>query len=213
MIRVATWNIRHGRPRRGFASNRRLRAAAVALDADVLALQEIERHVVRSWFVDQPALLAAATGSVHRYAAARRVAVTGTDGVALLVRGSIVEQECKPIDSRVLLIVRTPDASFACTHLRAEASVARRQLDRVIDAFGSWPCPRVLLGDLNLSEGDVITRLNAAGFDLAPAGATEPAWCPRQRIDHVAVQGLSIGAVSTPDLEVSDHRPVIVELR
>lgn len=212
MIRVATWNTRHGRPRRGFVSNRRLRRAAVALDVDVLALQEIDRRVVRSWFADQPALLAAATGSSHRYAPARRVAVTGTDGVALCVRDVIVDQASQPIDSRVLLMVRTPRASFACTHLLADASVARSQLDRVIDALASWPAPRVLLGDLNLSEADVAAPLNAAGFTVAGGAATEPAWCPRQRIDHVAVDGLTIGAVSVPELDVSDHRPVIVEL-
>ena len=59
-MRVATWNIRHGRPQRGFASNRRLADGVRALDVDVLAVQEAERHVIRSWFADQPALIARA---------------------------------------------------------------------------------------------------------------------------------------------------------
>lgn len=184
----------------------------MSLGAHVLALQEIDRHVLRSWFADQPARLAAATSSEHRFASARRVGLTGTDGVALLVHSSIIDEDRQGIDSRVLLMLRTPEASFACTHLAADASAATRQLERVIDAFGSWPCPRVLLGDLNLSERDVAAPLEAAGFELAGGGATEPAWGPRQRIDHIAVQGLALGAVSTPALAVSDHRPVMAEL-
>ncbi len=57
-MRIATWNVRHGRPFRGFTSNRRLASSAHDLDVDVLAVQEVERHVIRSWFANQPAVIA-----------------------------------------------------------------------------------------------------------------------------------------------------------
>jgi endonuclease/exonuclease/phosphatase family metal-dependent hydrolase len=109
-------------------------------------------------------------------------------------------------------MVRTELASIACTHLQANADAARRQLDRVLDAFASWPPPRILLGDLNLCVDDVVGPLRAAGFDLAGGGFTEPAWDPVQRIDHVAVDGLRVTGVTTPEVAVSDHRPVRAEL-
>ena len=213
MIRVATWNIRHGRPQHGFASNRRLARAVALLDVDVLGVQEVERRVVRSWFADQPARVARAGGaSDHRYAPARRLALVGSDGVAICVRGSVLECTRLPIDGRMLLIVRTDVASIACTHLEANADVARRQLDRVLDAFAAWSPPRILLGDLNLCVDDVVPPLRAARFELAGGGCTEPAWDPVQRIDHVAVDGFTITSVTTPDVDVSDHRPVRAEL-
>jgi endonuclease/exonuclease/phosphatase family metal-dependent hydrolase len=212
VIRVATWNVRHGRPRRGFASNRRLVSAAVGLGVDVLALQEVERRVVRSWFADQPARVAHALGAAHRFAPARRLALIGSDGVALCLRDTVLQCERVAIDRRVLLLARTPVASFACTHLQADAAVAKRQLERVIDTLTAWPAPRVLLGDLNLSTADVAGPLGAAGFSLVGGGPSEPAWAPVQRIDHVAVDGFATGPVSTPAVPVSDHRPVIVEL-
>jgi endonuclease/exonuclease/phosphatase family metal-dependent hydrolase len=213
VIRVATWNIRHGRPHHGFASNRRLARAAAMLDVDVLGVQEVERRVVRSWFADQPVRIARAVGaSDHRYAAARRLALVGTDGVAICVRGSVLECTRLPIEGRVLLIVRTDVASIACTHLEANADAARRQLDRVLEAFAAWSAPRILLADLNLCVDDVVAPLRSAGFELAGGGFSEPAWDPVQRIDHVAVDGFTITGVTTPDVDVSDHRPVRAEL-
>src|SRR3954468_4762235 len=90
MITVATFNAHHGRPPRGLTSNGLLESAVAGLEADVVGLQEVERHVVRSWFRNQPAAIARAAGMRHVYAPARRFAVTGDDGVALLVRGEIV---------------------------------------------------------------------------------------------------------------------------
>jgi endonuclease/exonuclease/phosphatase family metal-dependent hydrolase len=213
VIRVATWNLRHGRPRRGFASNRRLAQAVAGLDVDVLGVQEVERRVIRSWFADQPARTARASQATdHRYAPARRLALIGSDGVAICVRGTVLECARLPIDARMLLMVRTDAASIACTHLQANADAARRQLDRVLEAFASWPAPRVLLGDLNLCVDDVVGPLGAAGFELAGGGFSEPAWAPAQRIDHIAVDGFHITSVTTPEVPVSDHRPVRAEL-
>jgi endonuclease/exonuclease/phosphatase family metal-dependent hydrolase len=70
----------------------------------------------------------------------------------------------------------------------------------------------VLLGDLNLRPEDIEDRLRGAGFELAGGGPTEPAHAPRQRIDHLAVDGFAIGAISIPEVAVSDHRPLLVEL-
>jgi endonuclease/exonuclease/phosphatase family metal-dependent hydrolase len=70
----------------------------------------------------------------------------------------------------------------------------------------------VLLGDLNLRPDDIEERLRSAGFALAGGGPTEPAWDPHQRIDHIAVDGLGIGAISIVEAPVSDHRPLLAEL-
>ena len=222
-MRVATWNVRHGRPRRGFTSNRTLAATARQLDVDVFAAQEVERRVVRSWFADQLKRLARATGSDRSvFAPARRLALVGHDGVALCVRGAIVEHRVVTLprtrreQRRVAIVarveVRGVESTVVTTHLHNDAGVARRQLEALLDVIASEPPPRVLLGDLNLRPEDVGQRLRVAGFSVADGGPSEPAWTPVQRIDHVAVDGFVIERVDVPPVAISDHRPVLAWL-
>ena len=217
-MRVATWNVRHGRPQRGFASNRKLAATIARLDVDVLALQELDRRVIRSWFADQPAIAARATGAMScEYAPARRLAVIGDDGIALCVPGTATFRRLRLPhrwgQPRVALVGTTADATFVTTHLQNQSDEARYQLDWLLEELQGEKRPCVLLGDLNLRTQDIEDRLQACGFALAGGGPTEPAWAPHQRIDHVAADGLAIGAISIVEVPVSDHRPLIVELR
>jgi endonuclease/exonuclease/phosphatase family metal-dependent hydrolase len=224
-VRVATWNVRHGRPRHGFASNRRLARAVADLDVDMLAVQEVDRRVIRSWFADQPGLVAEAMDAdQHHFAAARHfLLLTGEDGIALSVRG---ELDCRRVlelpradgaQRRVAIVadvtVGDDDATVVATHLHNDASVATRQLDALLEAIADEPRPRLLLGDLNLRPDDIAGALAAAGFALVDADVTQPAWAPVQRIDHIAVDGMVAGQSFVPAVAVSDHRPVVVEVR
>ena len=220
-MRVVTWNVRHGRPRRGFTSNRRLAATVERLDADVLATQEVDRRVIRSWFADQPELIGRAAASVAAdYTPARRLAVIGDDGVALCLRGPATFRALRLPhrwgQPRVALVadaeIRSTHLTIVTTHLQNHADEARYQLDWLLEELEPLPRPCVLLGDLNLRVEDVAEPLRSAGFELAGGGPTEPAHDPRQRIDHIAVSGLAIEAVTVGDAPVSDHRPLIAEL-
>ncbi len=63
-MRLASFNILHGRTFDGGpASLERLVEACASLDADVLALQEVDRYQRRSGGVDQTAAVAEATGA------------------------------------------------------------------------------------------------------------------------------------------------------
>jgi endonuclease/exonuclease/phosphatase family metal-dependent hydrolase len=68
-VRLATFNLLSGRSLRDGRADAGVLADAVrALDADVLALQEVDRHQARSGGVDQAAVAAAAMGAVdHRF--------------------------------------------------------------------------------------------------------------------------------------------------
>jgi endonuclease/exonuclease/phosphatase family metal-dependent hydrolase len=224
-LRVATWNVGHGRPRRGFTSNRLLASTVAGLDVDLLAVQEVERHVIRSWFADQPNLTGVAgDADAVRFAPARRfLMLTGEDGIALCVRGELERTRVLELprenatQRRVAIIsgvtIGDEHVTVATTHLHNDAPVARRQLDALLDSIADEPRPRLLLGDLNLRPDDIMAALEAANFALVHAGLTSPAWAPVQRIDHVAVDGLTAGVASVPAVAVSDHRPVMVEVR
>ena len=77
-MRIATFNILHGRSvAHGGVEEAELRAAARELDADVLGLQEVDRHQERSQLVDQTAAVAEELGAAHwRFVPA----VNGTPG-------------------------------------------------------------------------------------------------------------------------------------
>ena len=77
-MRLATFNILHGRSvSDGVVDLDRLRGAIRSLDADILALQEVDRDQPRSHLADLTAVAAEAMGAVsHRFAAA----LSGTPG-------------------------------------------------------------------------------------------------------------------------------------
>lgn len=80
-VRVATFNLLHGRSiADGTVSESALCAAAAALDADIVGLQEVDRHQARSHVVDQTAVVAHALGAAHwRFVPA----VHGTPGTGM----------------------------------------------------------------------------------------------------------------------------------
>ncbi|HUQ40008.1 MAG TPA: endonuclease/exonuclease/phosphatase family protein, partial [Acidimicrobiales bacterium] len=61
-LRIATFNIEHGRGPDGSFDPGRLANALALLDADVLGLQEVDVNVARSQRADQVRLAADATG-------------------------------------------------------------------------------------------------------------------------------------------------------
>lgn len=63
-VRVATWNLLHGRSlASGEVDEADLRVGAAMLDADIIALQEVDRHQARSGHTHQTSAVADASGA------------------------------------------------------------------------------------------------------------------------------------------------------
>lgn len=217
--RVVTWNIQRGRRDGGEPDHDLLLEAVAALDADVVALQELHRRALGT---DEDLLLrlGAATGltPVDGHAV---VLDDGTYGNALLVRGEAEDVRRRrlppstaPRELRSVVSCRWRGVTVACCHLdhRGEAAV---QLGAVL-AHLAGDEPAVVLGDLNLLPRGVATVLREVGagwtaLDVPPAF---PAHRPDRAIDHVLVRGIPAAAPRPrpPRPPVSDHRPVTVEL-
>lgn len=223
IVKVASFNARHGAARFGLTSNRLLVATCRSFDADVIALQEVDRHVIRSWFRDQPELVGRALGMQVATAPAKRTPVGGWQCNALCARGPITDTEVVVLprrasdERRVVLLatVRLPGAvlSVACTHLQHRGGAGPEQLAAALDALTARPAPHVLAGDLNLAADVVAPALAARGFLPAETGPTFPVDDPRRRIDWIAVDGAlepARAAVGRP--LVSDHRPIVADL-
>ena len=178
LLKVATWNIFGGRTWDGARVDLDLTVAVLRrLDADLVAVQEVDRDQARSHGADQAQLLGQALGMDWRYAPALlgtpgspdgwRAPVPGDAdpggtayGIALLSRLPLEEVETVLLpqsgrdEPRVALVAGLANGgrrlTVAATHLSfvPGPNVAQlRALQRHLDDRGG---PRLLLGDLNL---------------------------------------------------------------
>jgi endonuclease/exonuclease/phosphatase family metal-dependent hydrolase len=219
-IRVASWNIFAGRSSGGERVDLDLTVAALrALDADLVALQEVDRDQPRSGRVDQARVLAEALGMSWRYAPALlgtpggpggwRAVEPGPDpggaayGVALLSRLPLGEVEHVLLPSsgrqepRVALIAEVAAGAgrllLASTHLsnRPGTSLTQlRALQRHLDGLGG---PRLLAGDLNLCW-PLVRLLSLPGWRPLVHGGTfrnhpPGSLRPLVQLDHVLAAG------------------------
>lgn len=226
-IRAVSFNILHGQrgDRSGVVDVDLLGLSAAGLQADLLALQEVDVGVPRSGGADQARAVAEATGMSVTFGKAHRVRGVGKYGNALLARGEIAEVEVLPLSksarrheprSAILATVQldggSPALSVAATHLSIHRPEVHDQLEAVVAALAERPLPRVLIGDLNLLPEEVAPVVESAGMALAGGGPTFPVEDPRIRIDHVAGAGVEIHDVDIRRTASSDHCALVVEL-
>jgi endonuclease/exonuclease/phosphatase family metal-dependent hydrolase len=220
-MRVATWNVQHGRPNPdGAPAIESAVAALQTLDADVYALQELDRGRRRSAGVDQPAVVAAGLGGSLVFAPTVRRG--GEYGIGLIVRGEVLDSIVVGLsgtrEPRALLLAEVEvdgtHWTVGCTHLSRRRSYAQRQLVTVLDAMATRPPPRILVGDLNLIPPEILPWSTAEGYQVVGGAPTHSTRQPdaTRRIDHVLVQGAAVTGSGVARLPVSDHLAVWADL-
>jgi endonuclease/exonuclease/phosphatase family metal-dependent hydrolase len=238
-LRLATFNIKHGAPANGYEGDpEAVAAACAALEADVLALQEVDDAIPRSGRADLAAMAARAAGMKVVFAPTIRIR-GGRYGNALLVKGEIEGTEVLSLTGarwlqgrrgggRVFPVWREPRnaiiatvrvggqrLSVAATHLATQRDVSKKQLPQAVARLQTKPPPWVLMGDLNRTTQDVVSEPLLDSMELVRGPATFPSWNPQRRIDHIAIRGLtlhpdSVKAVRSP--HVSDHLALVAEV-
>lgn len=222
-MRVVTWNVQTARPNPDGAPDvDRVVAHLRALDADVVALQELDRGVRRSGGVDQAEAIALGLGGHLVWAPTVRRG-EGTYGHGLVVvRGEVVRVRDVALggtrEPRTLLVAEVDHGgrrwTIGATHLSRRRRCATEQLARCLDELAAHPQPRVLVGDLNLTSRHVLPWSTAAGFHLVDGPPTHDLRkrAPSVRIDHVLVSGARVDAAAVHRLDVSDHAAIRVDL-
>lgn len=233
-IKVVTANIRHGRGMDDRVDLERVAARLNALDADVIALQEVDLGVARSGSENQAARLASRLARRPAFGAFMPLG-DGRYGCAILTRHPIVATRSLRLpegnEPRVALEVdmRLPDDTIVTivnVHFdwvdddRFRYAQAERVIERLRELQASGRIG-VFLGDFN---DDTASRTLALARTVADearkpaeARATYPAPEPTEEIDYIFAW--PIGGWVAEDVRVvdervaSDHRPVVATLR
>ncbi|MEZ5321117.1 MAG: endonuclease/exonuclease/phosphatase family protein [Microthrixaceae bacterium] len=221
-LRIATFNIRHGAPPDRSVRPFELRRAVRGLGVELLAMQEVDRRVGRSWFLDEARWAARACGLVDTFAPARHLGPGGRYGVALLsaTRPRAVEVIRLPsfgAEQRVALMAAVDvggvTISVAVAHLHHRSWIALEQLDVVLGRLSTRAGPHLLMGDLNVGRDQVGTAIADAGLTTVSVPPTFPTWAPAADIDWIAVGGLDVLEATVVELWASDHFPMVATVQ
>jgi endonuclease/exonuclease/phosphatase family metal-dependent hydrolase len=234
-LTLFSYNIHSGVGLDGILDLGRIADVIAASGADLVALQEVDRHRrAQSRFDDQPGVLAERLGFHLAYAAnlddepAHPGAPRAQYGTALLSRQPLeavtnTPLPCFPGSEQRGLLEADLDVDGTTlrvlgTHLQWDTETERtRQAEAIVATLDDRPT--VLLGDLNTTPGSTAYTCLAGWLTDAwtvvgdGAGYTFDAEPPPRRIDYVWVGG-GVRAVSAQVIRsaASDHHALLVEV-
>ena len=237
-MRALTFNIRHGVGLDGVHDLERVAAVIEAAAPDVVALQEVDRHLSRTDHVDQAGWLAGRLGFDVTYGPVVDLGPAESDpdgarrqyGIALLSRAPLEEPRNLLLDrprggeQRGLLgATITVDGRRVrafCTHLQHRSRTERlAQATQIAESLATAGGPVVVMGDLNARPGDpeiapLTTVLDDAWVVAGDgAGFTFDAATPHARIDYVLTSDDVVARhAAVIDTDASDHLPVLADL-
>lgn len=217
---IITLNMHHGEGQDGKVDIKRIAALLQHENADIIALQEVDRYRMRSGFVDQAKELANMLGMNMRYSPSLTYKV-GQYGNALLSRYPIVDSSWTllpgSMETRSLLMatvrIGSMTVQLATTHLGLSQEDRKLQLTRISDLLSEKEGPLVVAGDFNMEENAFPVKMNGMALaDVPLRNDAQGTFTSGQRIDYVFTNVKNTGSAWALPTIYSDHFPVMTRI-
>ena len=235
VLRVMSYNIHHAEGLDGKVDLERIANVLRQSNADVIALQEVDKNTERTGGIDMPAELAKRTGMNVVFGANLDNFQGGQYGTAILSRFPIESHENHLLKQtregeqrgvlQAVLAVNQGQLLFICTHLDHTGDPAERLFSETqfADLFARHTgLPALLCGDFNdTPASELHKRLSKKWTDAwsiagKSNGFTMGSANPTRRIDYIwlsSKKNFRVRWVDVPRSEASDHLPLVAEIR
>lgn len=221
MLRVMSFNIRHGRGMGNFVNLDRTIADMITTRAEVIGLQEVDRFRWRSGFKDQVQSIAQALDMYWCYAPCVESG-RSQYGNAILSKYVIDNYEITTLPYgrerrmaiRAELIVHGMRLHVVNTHLGVSLKERQKQMPVLFDKLSeqTTPYPLVITGDFNMESKHELMENLMSKWQKADTGG-QATFYKGAEIDHIfASPEFDIVRAWTQPTRASDHHPVIADL-
>lgn len=227
MPRIATYNIHHARGTDGIVLIDRIAETLSVVNADLVALQEVDRFRLRSGFKYQAWHLARLLRCRWWcYGVNREYYLIGAYGNAIYSRFPIARWCNLPLPSlkeqRGLLSaeidIRGLTVWFGCVHLGLSRDERADHVQRIVEHLDTVTHPMILAGDFNCApDAPELAPLLAVlrnTLDDPSAAPTYPSSDPRVRLDNILVSPrFRVEDARNFQCQASDHLPLYADIR
>lgn len=231
VLKIMTYNIRHGAPIHKANDDIQIKGIAAAINAqkpDLVALEEVDSVTERAP-IDEAKELARLTG-MHYFFSKTINFQGGQYGDAILSRFPILSTQHIELpmpnssgEARALGIVTVEPfhgvkINFAVTHLDLKKENRIAEINQIIQISKQSEHPFILAGDFNASPQSEEIKLMNSEFTFAcdtNCPLTFPSDHPRITIDYIVLNPAAEKIFSVesykaiPDIEASDHLPLM----
>ena len=193
-LRVASYNIRHGLGLDGKLDFQRIGTLLEKLDADVVAIQEIDSATTRAegsyslgQIAEQSPYYATYGPSIDFQG--------GKYGIGILSKKRPINIKRIPLpgrsEARLLLVAEFNDYVFACTHLSLDEDERLASVPIIEREAENYSKPFLIAGDWNDSPDSKLLQAIGKKFQICTRidTGTFPANKPEECIDYIAVIG------------------------
>ncbi|WP_234969317.1 endonuclease/exonuclease/phosphatase family protein [Bacillus massilinigeriensis] len=233
-VEVMSYNIHHAVGTDGLLDVGRIAKIIEESGADVIGLQEVDKHwSSRSHFKDQARLLAMRLGMFYVYGSNLNLEPANPSdprreyGTAILSEYPIIQSENYALpkvgntEQRGLLEatinIKGNQLHYYNTHLALTVTERMLQMERTLDIVDNKKGPKVIMGDFNalpesLEMAPIINHYQDVFADSKGA-YTYPAKKPSKRIDYIFTSDdIEIKESEVIVTNASDHLPLTAEL-
>lgn len=224
VLRIATYNIKHGEGMDGKVDLDRQIEVLKKMNPDLVALQEVDRNVGRSGNVDQAKYIAEKMG-MHMFFGKAIPLGKGEYGQALLSkypmdRGTVYKLpsigEQRIVVAAEIEVPNLGRALFCSVHYSYESEEERfPQVETFEKASTKYTIPIILTGDFNAQpETKTMQHYGKHWYVIPKKGdrLTSPARNPTSEIDFCVLKNWRNAKASTVVIDepmASDHRPLL----